>query len=153
MIYVNYIHATIDFIYCLSILKEPSFPSPPFYYYDLCMHSCYQVLYLLFYFTFFSFQCVIANVGELTFQEAFDRTGRIINITVAPVNNYDPPRLLNYLTAPHVCVWSAAAASCAVPGAFGARVPLTVYVFYMHPIFFVCCLLIIFSSFFRDKKK
>lgn len=49
---------------------------------------------------------------------AFDRTGRIINITVAPINNYDPPRLLNYLTAPHVCVWSAAAASCAVPGLF-----------------------------------
>ncbi len=47
-------------------------------------------------------------------QEAFDKTGRIINITVAPNNNYDPPRLLNYLTAPHVCVWSAAAASCAL---------------------------------------
>ena len=28
------------------------------------------------------------NVGEQTFQEAFDRTGRIINITVAPLNNY-----------------------------------------------------------------
>jgi TAG lipase/steryl ester hydrolase/phospholipase A2/LPA acyltransferase len=52
----------------------------------------------------------------LTFQEAFDRTGRIINITVAPMNDYEPPRLLNYLTAPHVCVWSAAAASCAIPG-------------------------------------
>ena len=49
---------------------------------------------------------------------AFDQTGRIINITVAPINNYDPPRLLNYLTAPHVCVWSAACASCAVPGLF-----------------------------------
>ena len=45
-------------------------------------------------------------------------TGRIINITVAPMNNYDPPRLLNYLTAPHVCVWSAAVASCAIPGVF-----------------------------------
>jgi TAG lipase/steryl ester hydrolase/phospholipase A2/LPA acyltransferase len=37
---------------------------------------------------------------------------------VAPVNNYDSPRLLNYLTAPHVCIWSAAAASCALPGVF-----------------------------------
>ena len=27
-------------------------------------------------------------------------------------------RLLNYLTAPHVCLWSAAAASCAIPGVF-----------------------------------
>jgi predicted acylesterase/phospholipase RssA len=52
------------------------------------------------------------------YQIAFDQTGRIINITVAPINNYDPPRLLNYLTAPHVCVWSAACASCAVPGLF-----------------------------------
>jgi hypothetical protein len=59
---------------------------------------------------------LIADVGLYTFQEAFDKTGRIINITVAPNNNYDPPRLLNYLTAPHVCVWSAAAASCALPG-------------------------------------
>lgn len=61
---------------------------------------------------------VLENIGTCTFQEAFDRTGRIINITVAPMNNYDPPRLLNYLTAPHVCVWSAAAASCALPGIF-----------------------------------
>lgn len=61
---------------------------------------------------------VIENIGMWTFQEAFDRTGRIINITVAPMNNYDPPRLLNYLTAPHVCVWSAAVASCAIPGVF-----------------------------------
>jgi predicted acylesterase/phospholipase RssA len=50
-------------------------------------------------------QAVRQNVGEFTFQEAFDKTGRIINITVAPSNNYDPPRLLNYLTAPHVCIW------------------------------------------------
>jgi predicted acylesterase/phospholipase RssA len=61
---------------------------------------------------------VLNNTGTYTFQEAFDRTGRIINITVAPLNQYDPPRLLNYLTAPHICVWSAAAASCALPGVF-----------------------------------
>lgn len=58
------------------------------------------------------------NIGFWTFQEAFDRTGRIINVTVTPQNSYDPPRLLNYLTAPHVCVWSAAVASCAIPGMF-----------------------------------
>lgn len=28
------------------------------------------------------------------------------------------PRLLNYLTSPHVLVWSAAVASCAIPGVF-----------------------------------
>jgi predicted acylesterase/phospholipase RssA len=60
----------------------------------------------------------IQNIGLQTFQEAFDRTGRIINITVSPNNSYDPPRLLNYLTAPHVCIWSAAVASCAIPGVF-----------------------------------
>ena len=65
-------------------------------------------------------ECCIGNVGRFTFQEAFDRTGRIINITVTPHNNYDPPRLLNYLTSPHVCVWSAACASCAIPGIFDA---------------------------------
>lgn len=63
-------------------------------------------------------KALVQNCGLYTFQEAFDRTGRIINITVAPLNPYDPPRLLNYLTAPHVCVWSAAAASCALPGIF-----------------------------------
>ena len=61
--------------------------------------------------------CVVLN-STVQYTAAFDRTGRIINITVAPINNYDPPRLLNYLTAPHICVWSAAAASCAVPGLF-----------------------------------
>lgn len=70
-------------------------------------------------------KAMMQNVGLYTFQEAFDRTGRIINITVAPLNRYDPPRLLNYLTAPHVCVWSAAAASCALPGIFDS-VPLIV---------------------------
>jgi predicted acylesterase/phospholipase RssA len=68
---------------------------------------------------------VIENTGLDTFQEAFDRTGRIINITVAPVNDFDPPRLLNYLTAPHVCIYSAALASCAIPGVFD-NVPLII---------------------------
>lgn len=58
------------------------------------------------------------NIGPATFQEAFDRTGRIVNITVAPRNRTDPPRLLNYLTAPHVLVWSAAVCSSSVPGVF-----------------------------------
>lgn len=63
-------------------------------------------------------QEIVAAVGDYTFQEAFDRTGRIINITVAPTNSLSSPRLLNYLTAPHVCVWSAVVASCAIPGVF-----------------------------------
>jgi len=65
--------------------------------------------------------CVRANVGNFTFQEAFDRTGRILNIVVTPLNSSDPPRLLNYLTAPHVMVWSAAVASSSLPGVFEAN--------------------------------
>jgi TAG lipase/steryl ester hydrolase/phospholipase A2/LPA acyltransferase len=65
--------------------------------------------------------CVRKNVGNFTFQEAFDRTGRILNIVVTPNNSTDPPRLLNYLTAPHVLVWSAAVASSSLPGVFEAN--------------------------------
>lgn len=65
--------------------------------------------------------CVRLNVGSFTFQEAFDRTGRILNIVVTPNNSSDPPRLLNYLTAPHVMVWSAAVASSSLPGVFEAN--------------------------------
>ncbi|OEU22509.1 patatin-domain-containing protein, partial [Fragilariopsis cylindrus CCMP1102] len=63
-------------------------------------------------------ECLRINVGDFTFQEAFDRTGRILNITVTPNNSSDPPRLLNYLTAPHVLVWSATVASSSLPGVF-----------------------------------
>ncbi len=63
-------------------------------------------------------ECCRANIGSFTFQEAFDRTGRILNIIVSPQNRSDPPRLLNYLTAPHVLVWSAAVASSSLPGVF-----------------------------------
>jgi len=66
-------------------------------------------------------ECLRINVGNFTFQEAFDRTGRILNITVTPNNKSDPPRLLNYLTAPHVLVWSAAVASSSLPGVFEAN--------------------------------
>ncbi len=58
------------------------------------------------------------NVGELTFEEAFKRTRRIINITVSPVAKNQHARLLNYLTTPHLLVWSAVLASCSVPGLF-----------------------------------
>ena len=51
----------------------------------------------------------------MTFHEAYARTGRIVNITVSPASDYERPRLLNYLTAPNVLLWSAACASCAFP--------------------------------------
>ncbi|EQK97575.1 Acyl transferase/acyl hydrolase/lysophospholipase [Ophiocordyceps sinensis CO18] len=63
--------------------------------------------------------------GDLTFQEAYNRTRRILNICVSPASMYEVPRLLNYVTAPNVLIWSAVAASCSVPLFFSSS-PLLV---------------------------
>lgn len=47
-------------------------------------------------------ECVRANVGDLTFEEAYSRTKRVLNITVATSGRGGVPNLLNYLTAPNV---------------------------------------------------
>lgn len=47
-------------------------------------------------------QCVKANVGEMTFEEAYNRSKRVLNITVATGGQGGVPTLLNYLTAPNV---------------------------------------------------
>lgn len=47
-------------------------------------------------------ECVRANVGDLTFEEAYSRTKRVLNITVATSGRGGLPNLLNYLTAPNV---------------------------------------------------
>lgn len=57
-------------------------------------------------------------VGEYTFQEAYERTGRSINITVSPVQHHQKERLLCGYTSPYLLTWSASLASCAVPGIF-----------------------------------
>lgn len=59
-------------------------------------------------------------MGDITFQEAFDKYGWILNITVTGTTEHDEDRLLNYLTAPNVLIWSASAASCAIPYVYGA---------------------------------
>ncbi|KYG47849.1 hypothetical protein M433DRAFT_141562 [Acidomyces richmondensis BFW] len=56
---------------------------------------------------------VRANVGDMTFQEAYIRTKRILNITISTPSG-GVPGLLNYLTAPNVLIWSAAMASNAI---------------------------------------
>jgi TAG lipase / steryl ester hydrolase / phospholipase A2 / LPA acyltransferase len=66
-----------------------------------------------------------AWLGDLTFQEAYNRTRRICNICVSSASIYELPRLLNYVTAPNVMIWSAVAASCSVPLVFQAA-PLLV---------------------------
>jgi len=55
------------------------------------------------------------NIPDMTFQEAYNRTRRILNIPVSSSTVYEMPRLLNYLTAPNVLIWSAVAVSCSVP--------------------------------------
>ena len=47
-------------------------------------------------------ECVRANVGDMTFEEAYAKTKRVLNITVATSGRDGVPNLLNYLTAPNV---------------------------------------------------
>ena len=62
--------------------------------------------------------CLVRNIHAGSFLEAFERTRRILGVTVSPAEPNQQPRLLNYLTAPNVTVRSAVLASCAVPGVF-----------------------------------
>eukprot|EP00041_Stephanoeca_diplocostata_P030079 m.900901 g.900901 ORF g.900901 m.900901 type:complete len:597 (-) comp23686_c1_seq7:491-2281(-) len=59
-------------------------------------------------------ECCRINLGDMTFQEAYNKTGRILNITVNSRTDHGIPRLLNYLTSPDVVIWTAACASCAL---------------------------------------
>jgi NTE family protein len=61
---------------------------------------------------------VQTNVGDWTFGEAFDRTGRVLNVSVSPTRARQKPRVLSYRTAPDVLVSDATQASCAIPGLF-----------------------------------
>lgn len=57
-------------------------------------------------------------IPNLTFQEAYERTGRKINISVAPHKAHQKSRLLNAIASPNVLIRSAVMASCAIPGKF-----------------------------------
>jgi TAG lipase/steryl ester hydrolase/phospholipase A2/LPA acyltransferase len=59
-------------------------------------------------------------MGDLTFQEAYYRTRRVLNVTVSSSSIHEMPKLLNYLTAPNVLIWSAVCASCSVPLIFAS---------------------------------
>ncbi|RMZ79218.1 hypothetical protein DV738_g3528, partial [Chaetothyriales sp. CBS 135597] len=56
---------------------------------------------------------------DITFQEAYNKTRRILNVTVSRLENTEPT-VLNYLTAPHVVIRTAVVASCAVPWIYPA---------------------------------
>ncbi|ETI23960.1 hypothetical protein G647_05767 [Cladophialophora carrionii CBS 160.54] len=69
-------------------------------------------------------ECTRDNLGDITFEEAYHKTGRILNITIAMSEVTGTPQLLNYLTAPHVLVRSAVVASIATSKAMYAPVQL-----------------------------
>ncbi|KAI7856709.1 acyl transferase/acyl hydrolase/lysophospholipase [Circinella umbellata] len=62
--------------------------------------------------------------GSLTFKEAYERTGRVFNVSVVPHDPHSPPKLLNYITAPNCVIWSAIMASAAIPGILNPMVLL-----------------------------
>ncbi|CAJ1952777.1 unnamed protein product [Cylindrotheca closterium] len=62
--------------------------------------------------------------SDLTFQEAYEKTGRVMCITLASTTKKASPILLNHLNAPNITIASAVVASAAVPG-FVAPVRLT----------------------------
>jgi NTE family protein len=60
-------------------------------------------------------RAIAKNVPDLTFEQAYQRSGRITNITVSPAGSNQAPRLVNYLTFPYLYLREAVLASCAVP--------------------------------------
>jgi NTE family protein len=61
-----------------------------------------------------------STIPDLTFGEAYAKTGRQVSITVAPAEPHQRSRLLNAVSSPNVYLRSAAMASCAIPGVFPA---------------------------------
>lgn len=56
------------------------------------------------------------TMGDMTFEESYKKTGRILCITLSATTKKAPPVLVNYITAPNVTIASAIIASAAVPG-------------------------------------
>ena len=53
-----------------------------------------------------------------TFEEAWQKTGRQINITVSPADLHQDSRMLNTITSPNAIITQAVRASCAIPYLF-----------------------------------
>lgn len=62
--------------------------------------------------------CLEENIADLTFEEAYRKTGREINIPVSPYDRHQHSRLLNWKTSPNVLIRKASLASCAIPGIY-----------------------------------
>jgi TAG lipase / steryl ester hydrolase / phospholipase A2 / LPA acyltransferase len=63
---------------------------------------------------------IAAAIPDMTFLEAYEETGRQINISVAPSELHQRSRLLNASTSPNAFIREAVLASCAIPGVFPA---------------------------------
>ncbi|ODQ77616.1 hypothetical protein BABINDRAFT_22396, partial [Babjeviella inositovora NRRL Y-12698] len=61
-------------------------------------------------------KCSWFTMGATTFQEAYERTGRILNISTVPSDPHSPVILCNDTTSPDCVIWSSLLASSAVPG-------------------------------------
>jgi len=56
------------------------------------------------------------TLGDITFEEAYQKTGRVLCVALAATAKKTPPILINYISAPNVTIASAVVASAAVPG-------------------------------------
>ena len=63
-------------------------------------------------------EIISALIPDMTFEEAFEETGRYINVSVGPASLNQRSRLLNAVTSPNACIREAVLASCAIPGVF-----------------------------------
>ena len=61
-------------------------------------------------------RCRFITRGDLTFREAYERTGKVLNISTVPADPHSPVILLNHITSPDCVIWSTLLASAAVPG-------------------------------------
>ena len=57
-------------------------------------------------------------IPDMTFEEAYRKTGRNICISIAPAEPHQTSRLLNAIASPNVYIRTAVLASCAVPGVY-----------------------------------
>lgn len=65
-------------------------------------------------------ELVDSVIPDVTFAEAFEISGKHINISVAPSDVQQRSRLLNATTSPNALIREAVIASCAIPGVFPA---------------------------------
>ena len=61
---------------------------------------------------------ILPLVGQATFLEAYDESGRVLNIVVTRSDGKADPLMCNFLTTPQMLVYSACLASCAIPGVY-----------------------------------